>query len=332
MVDYSEEISDKNAEKIKKSFDVEDFLNVFLAAADINTIANQKEDVKGDVTMEDILKNPRFNDAYNMMEDKLSSDQKNDIMMQARNKVTRVVSPKKNEKDNKENDDTDLKRKRSDDNDKSPDFDLDGKNKKDKAGPGKDKPGKTKKNFWQKLKSRFGKKAEQKAAQSAEKGLGKTLEKTAGKAAGKTAGKIAGKAAGKTLLKKIPGVSLAAGAYFAWQRAQEGDYLGAAGELASGAASCIPGVGTAVSCGLDAALVTRDIVSPHEGKKENVSAGNKTEQASKMRAPRKKISKNVYNMFQAKRGILQTAAHSPVRQTRVNQNMLNAFRGRDGMV
>jgi hypothetical protein len=60
-------------------------------------------------------------------------------------------------------------------------------------------------------------------------------------------------------LKKIPGVGLVAGGVFAAQRAMAGDWTGAGLELASGAAGTIPGVGTAASVGLDAALAARDM-------------------------------------------------------------------------
>lgn len=78
------------------------------------------------------------------------------------------------------------------------------------------------------------------------------------KGAGKVLGGTAVKAGGKSLLKKIPGVSLIAGGLFAGSRALQGDFSGAAMELASGAAGTIPGLGTAASVGLDAALLAKD--------------------------------------------------------------------------
>ena len=44
---------------------------------------------------------------------------------------------------------------------------------------------------------------------------------------------------------------------FAAQRAMAGDFSGAAMELASGAASTIPGLGTAASVAIDAALMQK---------------------------------------------------------------------------
>ena len=72
-------------------------------------------------------------------------------------------------------------------------------------------------------------------------------------------GKVAGGALAKSLGKKIPLVGLGLGAVFAAQRAMQGDFLGAGLELASGAASTVPGIGTAGSVGIDAALAARDM-------------------------------------------------------------------------
>jgi len=111
-------------------------------------------------------------------------------------------------------------------------------------------------------------KAGEKAATKAgEKGAVKAGEKVAAKGAVKAGEKVAAKgvakvgakAVGKSLLKKIPGVGLVAGGVFAAQRAMAGDWTGAGLELASGAAGTIPGVGTAASVGLDAALAARDM-------------------------------------------------------------------------
>jgi hypothetical protein len=94
------------------------------------------------------------------------------------------------------------------------------------------------------------------------KGLGKGLGKKLG---GKAIGKLAGGALAKSLGKKIPLVGLGLGAVFAAQRALQGDFLGAGLELASGAASTIPGAGTAASVGIDAALAAKDMTSFSEG-------------------------------------------------------------------
>ena len=79
-------------------------------------------------------------------------------------------------------------------------------------------------------------------------GLGK---KAGAKLGGKAIGKVAGGAIAKSLGKKISMVGLGLGAVFAAQRAMQGDFLGAGLELASGAASTVPGIGTAGSVGID---------------------------------------------------------------------------------
>lgn len=101
--------------------------------------------------------------------------------------------------------------------------------------------------------------AEKEAAKTAASTTLKTAEKGASKVAGKAVAKGAGKALLKSGLKKIPILGALAGLGFGAQRAIQGDWLGAAGEVASGAAGSIPGLGTAASVGIDAALAARDI-------------------------------------------------------------------------
>ena len=92
---------------------------------------------------------------------------------------------------------------------------------------------------------------------------GKVAAKAAGRFGAKAAAgmglKTAGGAVAKSLGKKIPLLGLGLGSIFAVQRAFKGDWLGAGMELASGAASTIPGIGTAGSIGIDAALAARDM-------------------------------------------------------------------------
>jgi hypothetical protein len=71
--------------------------------------------------------------------------------------------------------------------------------------------------------------------------------------------KIGGKTLGKSLLKKLPGIGLLAGAGFGISRLMQGDILGALGEVGSGAASIVPGLGTALSTAIDVGLAARDI-------------------------------------------------------------------------
>jgi murein DD-endopeptidase MepM/ murein hydrolase activator NlpD len=102
---------------------------------------------------------------------------------------------------------------------------------------------------------------------AASKISGKLLEKALGKETAETVLKTAGREAAETGLekgaakfigKRIPLVGLGIGTFLALERAAKGDFLGAGLELASGAASTIPGYGTAASLGIDAALMARD--------------------------------------------------------------------------
>jgi hypothetical protein len=97
------------------------------------------------------------------------------------------------------------------------------------------------------------------AAKTAAKATTKTAAKTAGKVGAKSVAKVGAKAVGKSLLKKIPVIGLLAGVGFGLSRLMDGDYTGAALELASGAAGTIPGIGTAASVGIDTALAAKDM-------------------------------------------------------------------------
>lgn len=63
----------------------------------------------------------------------------------------------------------------------------------------------------------------------------------------------------KCLLGKLPLISLGFGLAAGCYRTYQGDYLGAFGEVTSGAVACLPGYGTAISTGIDIILVGRDI-------------------------------------------------------------------------
>ena len=108
---------------------------------------------------------------------------------------------------------------------------------------------------------------------------GKTLLKSGGKllkTGGKGLLKNLGKAGGKSLLKKIPIVGLGLGAAFAVGRLLQkpADWKGAIGEMASGAASMIPGVGTALSVGIDAGMMVRDSKMSKDEKDLKSAMGN----------------------------------------------------------
>jgi hypothetical protein len=65
-------------------------------------------------------------------------------------------------------------------------------------------------------------------------------------------------AAGKGIGRFIPGVGAALGAYDAYGRAKQGDWTGAGLSALGGAASLIPGIGTAASLGIAGAQALRD--------------------------------------------------------------------------
>ena len=104
--------------------------------------------------------------------------------------------------------------------------------------------------------------------------LKKGAKKVAAKVGGKAIAKVGAKALGKGLLKKIPFVGLGAGLLFAGQRLMSGDFKGAMLEAASGIAGTIPGVGTAISVGLDATLAAKDMgVLPGQKEAEQQQSG-----------------------------------------------------------
>ena len=100
---------------------------------------------------------------------------------------------------------------------------------------------------------------------TASKTVGKNVAKNVGKTTTKTVGKSVAKTAGKSLLKKIPGVGLLAGLYFAGEKLLEGDFAGAGLEVLSGAASTIPVVGTAASLAIDGGIAYRDMNKASSG-------------------------------------------------------------------
>ena len=87
----------------------------------------------------------------------------------------------------------------------------------------------------------------------------KELAKESGKAASKTLGKELLSLGAKATANKIPVVGLLVGGVFGTFRLLKGDVEGASLEFLSGAASCVPGVGTATSVAIDVALFARDI-------------------------------------------------------------------------
>jgi len=70
--------------------------------------------------------------------------------------------------------------------------------------------------------------------------------------------KVMSQAGIKTILKKIPVLGLLVGAYYGIKRAMNGDVIGGIMELGSGILSLFPGLGTAASLAMDAALIGTD--------------------------------------------------------------------------
>lgn len=104
--------------------------------------------------------------------------------------------------------------------------------------------------------------------------LSGTLGKLAPKVGAKSATKLGAKAVGKGLLKKVPGVGLIAGVAFGLDRIiNDGDWVGGLAEMASGAASTVPGVGTAVSTAIDVGLAAKDVTTPRKMASGGVMAG-----------------------------------------------------------
>lgn len=313
------ELAKNDGISAENKFQAELFLNVFLPAADILKIADVRKENNRKVSVDDVMKNPRFEDACKKILEGKPAEVQEFILAQARNRVSRVLAQNAKGKDK----------------DKS----ADGK-KRDEAAEEQDlgdnmRRGK-KKNFFkrmkEKIKKRFGKSAQQKAGEkAAAKTTEKTLAKTTGKAAGKTAGKAVAKATGKSLLKKIPLVGLGVGCYFAWDRIKQGDYAGALGEVASGAAACVPGVGTAVSVGIDAALAGKDIYQSSRGEVPSSQEAPQEvapENVSSKDGARKQISRADRRLLLEKSGILQPQRPlAPVRQTQLTQDMSRAFMG-----
>jgi hypothetical protein len=95
-------------------------------------------------------------------------------------------------------------------------------------------------------------------------------------AIGKVAGKVGSKLGGglaKSIGKKIPGVGLVIGGLAAADRFKSGDILGGIGEIGSGIASLVPGVGTAISLGIDALLMGKDVAAEASKPETKLSGG-----------------------------------------------------------
>ena len=115
----------------------------------------------------------------------------------------------------------------------------------------------------------------------------KTVTREGLEAAGKAVTKegteqLAKKGTAKLLAKKLPLVGLVLGTTFAIDRAAKGDMAGAAMEFLSGAASTVPGWGTAASVAIDAGLIAKDVKDAvdNEDKGQTTTNANVSNQTS----------------------------------------------------
>ena len=126
-------------------------------------------------------------------------------------------------------------------------------------------------------KTALGKKAVIAVAKS---GIGKKIGAKVGSKAIATglgvAGKVAAHTAGKTAAKKVPILGAVMGVAFGVMRIKKGDIVGGLLEFASGIASIFPGVGTAISVGIDGILLAKDINSALKSKSTSSSGGGST--------------------------------------------------------
>jgi hypothetical protein len=120
------------------------------------------------------------------------------------------------------------------------------------------------------------------------KGAEKVVAKEGTKIAEKTAIKAGEKTLAKGLIKKLPVIGLLAGVGFGISRMMDGDKVGAMGEVASGAASMIPGIGTAASLGIDGALLARDIKKSADIDSNPNNAGDAMESMDNLLAAQRK--------------------------------------------
>lgn len=158
------------------------------------------------------------------------------------------------------------------------------------------------------------------SAKTAEKAVSKTVTKTATK----TTTKIAGKAVLKSVVKKIPVVSLAAGCVFAVGRAIDGDWKGAVGEVASGAAGCVPGAGTAASIAIDAGLAYRDINNANKTE-QNAAENSHKKENSEVNAKSVRVPKNLSQEVEKRYAPKQASfSASPKKSKLSEQDILRA--------
>lgn len=175
-----------------------------------------------------------------------------------------------------------------------------------------------------KLKKQVIKSAEKEATKIVMQNTGEIASKKAQKAIAKKTSKMVSRGTYKAVLKKVPFVSAVAGCVFATQRALKGDWGGAALELASGVSGCFPGIGTAVSTGVDACLIAKDVYNDvQEAKNET-----KTSEEQPVQKNNSTNHKDVAELLQQKRGVItppsykKAPAKTPQKQNNVSPIML----------
>ncbi|MCM1323746.1 MAG: hypothetical protein NC218_06255 [Acetobacter sp.] len=156
---------------------------------------------------------------------------------------------------------------------------------------------------------------ETKVAQAVSKETSKVVsvvaETAIGKAATKVMVKTVGSAVGKSVLKKIPLVSIGAGAYFAWERVKNGEFKAAGCEVLSGVAGCFPGIGTGISVAIDTGLVVNDV----QQASHTVQSSDASEQKVTLKPVPKDLSKKVEERLKKEQVTVEqdnTAVHNRI--------------------
>ncbi len=163
------------------------------------------------------------------------------------------------------------------------------------------------------------KKVAQKTGQAVAKS---TAGKAVQKAAAKTVGSAAAKAVGKSVLKKVPIIGLGVGMYYALERLTSLDYTGAALELASGAASTLPGLGTAASVAIDVGIAGRDVYNSCQ--EEDATKKQVKQDVAKARAYAEQQQRQVSKAAKPKTAQKQTPAQKQATAAEMKANAQKA--------
>ena len=93
------ELAKNDGISAENKFQAELFLNVFLPAADILKIADVRKENNRKVSVDDVMKNPRFEDACKKILEGKPAEVQEFILAQARNRVSRVLAQNAKGKD-----------------------------------------------------------------------------------------------------------------------------------------------------------------------------------------------------------------------------------------